>query len=270
MGLFLGVLGHALGWPIARGGSSAIADALAQRIIDSHGEILTDHPVQSLADVDADRVVLDVMPPAVLQIAGEHLDTAAKRRLVGWRAGPGAFKIDFALSSPIPWADPLSPAAGTVHVGGTFEEIAAAESEVSKGIHPERPYVLVAQPSLFDETRAPAGGHTAWAYCHVPNGSDVDMTGAIVDQIERFAPGFRETIVASATMTAHAYEIHNPNYVGGDIGGGRFGLRKVLQLGEQRPFRLSDDIYLGSSAVPPGGGVHGMCGYLAARAMLDA
>ena len=269
VGLFLGVLGHAVGWPVARGGSSAIADALASRVLDSGGEIVTDHEVRSLADVDADRVVLDVMPPAALQIAGPHLGGSAKRRLAGWRAGSGAYKVDFALSSPIPWADHLSHRAGTIHVGGTFEEIAAAESQVSRGGHPERPFVLVSQPSVFDDTRAPAGHHTAWAYCHVPSGSDVDMGDAIIDQIERFAPGFRETIIATATMTARAYEAHNANYVGGDIGGGRFGLRKVLQLGDRRPFRLSGDIYLGSSAVPPGGGVHGMCGYLAARALLE-
>jgi phytoene dehydrogenase-like protein len=270
VGLFLGILAHAVGWPIARGGSVAIADALARIVTESGGTITTGHNVRSPADIDATRMLLDVMPPAALQIAGERMSRPVRRRLASWRPGPGAFKIDFALDAPIPWLDPLSPMAGTVHVGGSFDEIARAEHAVMSGEHPDHPYVLVSQPSLFDPTRAPAGKHTAWAYCHVPNGSTIDMTDRIVRQIDRFAPGFRDTIVASATMNAQQYQLHNPNYVGGDIGGGRFGLRKVLQLGDSRPFRLSDGVFLGSSAVPPGGGVHGMCGYLAARAMLTA
>lgn len=270
VGLFLGLLGHARGWPVAAGGSDAIAGALAQQLIALGGEITTGRLVRSRADVDGDALMLDVMPTAALQIVGEHLGASARRRLAAWRPGPGAFKVDFALDAPIPWADELSPRAGTIHLGGTFAEIADAEAQVVRGEHPDRPYVLVSQPTVFDPSRAPEGRHTAWAYCHVPNGSTRDMSEEIIRQIERFAPGFRDTILASATMTAAQYQLHNPNYVGGDIGGGRFGLRKVLQLGEQRPFRLARDIYLGSSAVPPGGGVHGMCGYLAARAMLDA
>ena len=270
VGLFLGVLGHAVGWPIARGGSVAIADALARIVTDNGGKITTDHLVRSMADVDAPRAVLDVMPPAALQIAGERMSRSVRRRLASWRPGPGAFKVDFALDAPVPWLDELSPRAGTVHVGGSFDEISGAEQAVVSGEHPERPFVLVSQPSLFDTTRAPEGRHTVWAYCHVPNGSTVDMTDRIIDQIERFAPGFRGTIVASTTMNARQYQLHNPNYVGGDIGGGRFGLRKVLQLGDARPFRLSDDLFLGSSAVPPGGGVHGMCGFLAASALMAA
>lgn len=268
VGFFLGLLGHASGWPIARGGSIAVASDLADRIGRLGGEIVTDRRVGSRADVDGDVLVLDVMPPAALQIVGEHLGGAARRRLAGWRPGPGVFKVDLALDAPIPWADELSPRAGTIHVGGTFDEIAAAEALVARGEHPDRPFVLVSQPSVFDDSRAPEGKHTAWAYCHVPNDSDRDMTEAIVTQIERFAPGFRETILATATRNARQHETMNPNYVGGDIGGGRYGLRKVLQLGDTRPFRLADDVYLGSSAVPPGAGVHGMCGYLAARAVL--
>lgn len=268
VGLFLGILGHAVGWPIAEGGSIAIARSLARLVTDGGGTITTGHNVRSMADIDAPRAVLDVMPSAALQIAGERMSRPVRRRLAAWRPGPGAFKVDFALDAPVPWLDALSRRAGTVHVGGSFDEISSAEQAVMSGEHPDRPFVLVSQPSLFDTTRAPEGRHTAWAYCHVPNGSTVDMTDRIIDQIERFAPGFRGTIVASATMNARQYQLHNPNYVGGDIGGGRFGLRKVLQLGDNRPFRLSDDVFLGSSAVPPGGGVHGMCGYLAARAMV--
>lgn len=269
VGLFLGLLGHSVGWPVARGGSDAIAGALARQLTDAGGEITTGRLVRSRADTEGDALLLDVMPPAALQIVGEHLGASARRRLASWRPGPGAFKVDYALDGPIPWADELSPHAGTVHLGGTFEEIADAEAQVVAGVHPERPYVLVSQPTVVDPSRAPDGRHTAWAYCHVPNGSTRDMSDQITNQIERFAPGFRETILADSTMTASQYELHNPNYVGGDIGGGRFSLRKVLQIGAHRPFRLADDIYLGSSAVPPGGGVHGMCGYLAARAMLD-
>lgn len=268
VGLFLGLLGHAYGWPVASGGSAAVADALARQLADHGGQVTTGRTVRSLRDVDAERVLLDVMPPSALQIAGEHMDTPVRRRLAAWRPGPGAFKIDIALDAPIPWADDLSRSAGTVHVGGTYEEIADAEREVASGGHPDRPFVLVSQPSLFDPARAPQGKHTAWAYCHVPNGSDVDMTERIVGQIERFAPGFRDTIIASSAITARQYQAHNPNYVGGDIGGGRFGPRKILQIGSRRPFRLGQGLYLGSSAVPPGGGVHGMCGVLAAEALI--
>jgi phytoene dehydrogenase-like protein len=176
------------------------------------------------------------------------------------------FKIDLALDGPIPWADEISPRAGTVHVGGTYEEIAYAETQVSKGAHPERPFVLVAQQSRFDPGRAPEGRHTAWAYCHVPAGSTVDMTRAIEAQIERFAPGFRDTILATHTMDPAALEAHNPNYIGGDIAGGAFGMRKLLQFGN--PYRLADGVFLCSSATPPGAGVHGMCGFHAAEAAL--
>ncbi|MGI9609464.1 MAG: phytoene desaturase family protein, partial [Acidimicrobiia bacterium] len=188
------------------------------------------------------------------------------RRMQNWRHGPGVFKVDWALDTPIPWLDDVSPRAGTVHVGGTYTEVAAAEAQVAAGEHPERPFVIVAQQSLFDDTRAPTGKHTGWGYCHVPAGSSVDMTAAIEAQIERFAPGFRDIILAKSTMGTSDYERHNPNYVGGDIAGGAFTLGKLLQFGKRRPYRISDGVFLCSSAVAPGAGVHGMCGFHAANA----
>ena len=178
------------------------------------------------------------------------------------------FKIDWALDAPIPWADSASGRAGTVHVGGTYEEVAAAESSIHAGGHPERPFVIVAQQSLFDPSRAPAGKQVAWAYCHVPIGSVRDMTGSIEAQIERFAPGFRDVILARHAMGPTALEEHNPNYVGGDIGGGAFGAARFLRVGRSRNYRIGEGLYLCSSAVPPGGGVHGMAGYHAARAAI--
>ena len=269
VGVFLGLLGHTHGWPIARGGSSSIAAALVDVIVENGGSVRTDVHVSDLSDLSADRFILDVMPPAVIAVAGDRLAARRRRTLAKWKPGPGVFKVDWALDGPIPWLDPLSPRSATVHLGGSASEILAAEAAVMRGDVPDRPFVLLSQPSLFDPARAPAGGHTAWGYCHVPNGSPVDMTAAIEAQVERFAPGFRDTIIGRATMSPTAYQAYNPNYVGGDIGGGRFGLRKVLQPGGTRPFRVGDGVYLGSSAVPPGGGVHGMCGWLAAGAALS-
>lgn len=197
------------------------------------------------------------------------MSASAAWKLRRWKPGPGVFKVDWALDGPIPWADPLSSQAATVHLGGTWEEVKAAEDAVFAGVHPERPFVLLAQQSLFDDTRAPAGKHTAWAYCHVPNGSMTDMTGPIESQIERFAPGFRDLVLERSTHSPLQYQSYNPNYIGGDIGGGGFGLRKVLQIGAKRPYELGGGIFLCSSATPPGAGVHGMCGYFAARAALD-
>jgi phytoene dehydrogenase-like protein len=177
--------------------------------------------------------------------------------------------VDWALSDPIPWADPLSPRAATVHVGGTYSDVEAAERAVFNAEHPERPFVLLAQQSLFDPTRAPLGRHTAWGYCHVPTGSSVDMTAAIEAQIERFAPGFADTIIERHTRNTLEYQEYNPNIVGGDIGGGGFGLRKLMQMGAKRPYILGNGLYLCSSATPPGAGIHGMCGHYAARAALD-
>ncbi len=269
VGVALGAVGHVDGWPIARGGSQAIADALARRLADLGGTIETGHMVDTLDGLPGDLFFLDVMPPAALRIGGDRLSGSAKRRLRRWRAGAGIFKVDWALDGPVPWSDPHSSSAGTVHVGGTFEEIEAAERAVFRGDHPERPFVLVGQQSLFDDTRAPAGKHTLWGYTHVPPGSTVDMTERIETQIARFAPGFRDLILDRKTTNPAEYEAYNPNLIGGDIGGGRFGVRKVLQIGAKRPFDLGGGIFLCSSAVPPGAGVHGMCGYNAVRAALD-
>ncbi|MGC2241058.1 MAG: NAD(P)/FAD-dependent oxidoreductase [Acidimicrobiia bacterium] len=269
VGFMLGAIGHAHGWPLARGGSQAIAEALADQLTSLGGVIETGRMIDTIDDLPAERVLLDVMPPAAYRMARHRLSASSRRRLLAWKPGPGIFKVDWALDSPIPWADELSGQAGTVHLGGSFSEVEQAERAVFEGRHPERPFVLLAQQSLFDDTRAPAGKHTAWAYCHVPNGSSVDMTEAIESQVERFAPGFREVVLDRATRGSSGFEGYNPNYVGGDIGGGEFGLKKVLQMGSTRPFDFGNDVYLCSSATPPGAGVHGMCGYYAARAALS-
>ncbi len=268
VGLMLGAIGHSHGWPLAKGGSQTITSALAANFLELGGEIETGTRVDSVDRVPADMVFLDVMPPHAREMSGNRLSPSTKRRLSRWKPGPGIFKLDWALDGPIPWVDPLSHKAATVHVGGRYAEVAAAERAVSRGEHPRRPFVLLAQQSLFDETRAPEGKHTAWGYCHVPNGSDVDMTEAIERQIERFAPGFRDLILERRATTAVQYEDYNPNNVGGDIGGGAYGIRKLLQLGEKAPYHLGGEVYLCSSATPPGAGVHGMCGYHAVRAAL--
>ena len=263
------VAAHAYGWPLARGGSQTIAEEMAARVSAAGGEIETGRMVTSLGQLpSAPIVLLDVMPHAALVIAGSRVDAGARRRMGRWRSGPGVFKVDWALDGPVPWADDHSRSAGTVHVGGTFEEIAAAEAEVHAGGHPDRPFVIVTQQSLFDPSRAPEGKQTLWGYCHVPAGSVVDMTDAIERQVERFAPGFRDLILARHTMGPTAFAEHNPNYVGGDIAGGAFTARTTFQFGGSRPYRLGDGLYLCSSATPPGAGVHGMCGYHAARAAI--
>ena len=269
VGIMLGAIGHHYGWPIVKGGSRSITDALASRLQDLGGKIETGNRVETIDDLPADITLLNVMPTEALRLAGDRVPPSVARRLSRWRPGPGVFKMDWALSDPIPWADPLSGQAATVHLGGTYEEVEAAEKEVFRGGHPDRPFVLLAQQSLFDETRSPAGQHTAWGYCHVPGGSDTDMTEAIEAQIERFAPGFQDTILERHTRSAAAYETYNPNYIGGDIGGGGFGLKKILQMGAKRPYTLGRGLFLCSTAMPPGAGVHGMCGYYAARAALD-
>ncbi len=269
VGLFLGALGHSHGWPMARGGSQTITTALADRFVALGGTIEVDHRVSSLNELPAGMWFLDVMPPAAARIAADHLDAGQIRRIKRWRPGPGVFKVDWALDAPIPWADPLSAKSATVHVGGTYEEVAAAEKAVIRGEHPDRPFIILAQQSLFDDSRAPDDRHTAWGYCHVPNGSTVDMTEAIERQIERFAPGFRDLILQRSTRNAAGYETYNPNCVGGDIGGGRYGLSKVLQIGARAPYTLAPNVYLCSSATPPGAGVHGMCGFNAVRAALN-
>jgi len=269
VGLMLGAIGHSHGWPLARGGSATITNALAERFESLGGKIELGRTVESVDDLPKGPVFLDVMPPAAHRIAGNRISASRARRLSRWRPGPGIFKVDWALDAPIPWADPWTSQAATVHVGGYYAEVAAAERAVMRGEHPRRPLVLLAQQSLFDDTRAPDGKHTAWGYCHVPNGSDVDMTEAIENQIERFAPGFREIVLERHVRSSMGYQDYNPNYIGGDIGGGEYGLRKVLQIGEKAPYSLGGDVYLCSSATPPGAGVHGMCGYHAVRAALD-
>ena len=270
--LMLLMLGHGVGWPIAVGGSRSITDAMASLLISLGGQIETGRRVASAADLPRARsVLLDVTPGALLGIAGDQLPGRYRRALSRFRHGPGVFKVDYALSGPVAWDAPECRLAGTVHVGGPLAEIAASEAEVAAGGHPQRPYVLVAQQSLFDPTRAPQGGHTLWAYCHVPNGSPVDMTDAIERQIERFAPGFRDLVLARHAIGPAQMEASNPNYVGGDINGGAADLRQLLARPTLRrvPYATPNPrLFLCSSSTPPGGGVHGMCGRLAARAAL--
>jgi len=271
-GLVLGLLGHAYGWPLARGGSQAIADALASYLRSLGGEIETSRPVESVDELPPAKTVLfDVTPRQLIRIAGHRLPNRYLQALRRYRYGPGVFKVDWALDGPVPWTAAECSRAATVHLGPTLEEIVESEDAVWQDRLTERPYVLLAQPSLFDGTRAPAGKHTLWAYCHVPNGSPVDMTDAIERQIERFAPGFRDRIIARRTRSAPELEAYNPNYVGGDING---GVQDLRQLFTRPVIRLNpystpvDGLYICSSATPPGGGVHGMCGYLAAKAAL--
>ena len=271
-GLMLGLLGHAVGWPFPRGGSQALSDALASYLRSLGGEIETGRRVESLAELGETRlVVLDVTPRGLLELAGDRLPDRYRRRLERYRYGPGVFKLDWALAGPIPWrADECSRAA-TVHLGATLEEIAASEAAPAQNRSAERPYVLLAQQSLFDPTRAPDGQHTAWAYCHVPNGSSVDMTERVESQVERFAPGFRERILARSALGPADLERSNPNYVGGDINGGLADLRQLLTRPVARwsPYSTPlPGVFLCSASTPPGGGVHGMCGFHAARAAL--
>jgi phytoene dehydrogenase-like protein len=271
-GLVLGGLGHAVGWPMPRGGSQRIVDALAAYLRDLGGEIVANTEIRSLAELPQARAVLcDVTPRQLLALAGATLPDSYSRQLGRFRYGPGVFKVDFALDGPIPWRAAECLRAGTVHVGGTPEEIAAGERSVWRGVIPEQPFVLLAQQSLFDETRAPAGKHTAWAYCHVPHGSDVDMTERIEAQIERFAPGFRDCILARHTYSAVELESYNANYIGGDINGGVQDLRQLFTRPTVRVDPYSTPVsglYICSSSTPPGGGVHGLCGYFAAQSAL--
>jgi phytoene dehydrogenase-like protein len=271
-GLVLGTLGHAFGWPFPKGGSQRIADALVSYLLTLGGEVYTGVRVESVDDVPRTRAVLfDVTPRQLHDIAGEHFTERYQNALKRYRYGPGVFKVDYALIGPIPWNAEECLRAGTVHLGGTLDEISAGEAAVWRNEHPERPFVLLAQQSLFDETRAPEGKHTVWAYCHVPNGSTFDMTGRIEGQIERFAPGFRERILAKHTMGPADLETINANLVGGDINGGVMDLRQLFARPMPRPNPYSTPakgLYICSSSTPPGGGVHGMCGYLAARTAL--
>ncbi|MDQ2887375.1 MAG: NAD(P)/FAD-dependent oxidoreductase [Chloroflexota bacterium] len=272
--LLLGTIGHVVGWPLPRGGSQQIVDALAAHLRSLGGEIVTGVEVKSIDALPLARALLfDVTPHQLLRIAGSHLSSGYKRALERFRYGPGVFKLDYALDGPIPWRAEECLQAATVHLGGTLPEIAVSEYQVTHGVHPERPFVLLAQQSLFDETRAPAGKQTVWAYCHVPNGSTYDMTERIEAQIERFAPGFRERILARHTTTTAAMERYNANYIGGDINGGVQDLWQLFTRPTIRPVPYTTsakNIFLCSSSTPPGGGVHGMCGYFAAQAALHS
>jgi len=262
VGLTLGVAAHAVGWPFPRGGAQRISDALAAYLRSLGGEVLAGSSVTVLPE--APIVLCDVTPRQFLALAGQRVAGPFREALARYRYGPGAFKMDWALDGPIPWTAKECARAGTVHVGGTFEEIAAWERT-----HSGRPFVLLVQPTLFDPSRAPAGKHTAWGYCHVPNASSVDMAGAIEDQIERFAPGFRARILARSVLTPAALERFNPNLVGGDINGGSIALGQFFLRPTRRLYATPlEGVYLCSSSTPPGGGVHGMCGYHAARVAL--
>jgi phytoene dehydrogenase-like protein len=271
-GLLLTMLAHAVGWPVARGGSQSIVDALAAYLRTIGGDLVCGWDVETLAELPAARAYLfDTAPKGLLRIAGDRLPAGYRRQLARYRYNPGVFKVDWALDGPIPWRAAECAQSATVHLGGTLAEITASEEAVWQGRHPERPYVLLAQQSLFDASRAPAGQQVAWAYCHVPNGSVADVTPLIERQVERFAPGFRDRILARATRNAAEMERYNPNYVGGDINAGVQDLlqqftRPTLSL---TPYRTpAPGVYLCSSATPPGGGVHGLCGHFAAQTVL--
>ena len=271
-GLILLSLAHLFGWPLPRGGSQRIADALTSILGELGGQIVASAPVESLAELEAPTVVCDVVPRELIRIAGPELPARYIRRLARFPHGPGAFKVDFALDGPIPWRAQECARAGTVHLGGTLAEIAASERAPWEGRHAERPFVLLAQHSLFDQSRAPADKHTAWTYCHVPNGSDFDMTERIEAQIERFAPGFRDLVVGRSLMPPAELERRNRNVVGGDLNAGAVTLWRLLArpVLSTSPYRTpAKGLYLCSASTPPGGGVHGMCGYLAACAALS-
>ncbi len=270
-GLVLGAYAHAVGWPMIRGGSSAVADALAAEIGALGGEFVVGQRITSIDELPRSRVVVfDTTPTALAAIAGDRLPARTRRGYEAFRYGPGVFKVDWALDGPVPWtADGLRRAA-TVHLGGTVDDIAASEAEVAAGRHPDRPFTLLVQYHPWDTSRAPEGRTTAWAYCHVPNGSDVDMTGRIEAQVERFAPGFRDRILARSTHSPAQMEAHDANYVGGDINAGVSDIRQLFfrPIPALDPYHAGPGLYLASSSTPPGGGVHGMSGYLAARSAL--
>jgi phytoene dehydrogenase-like protein len=271
-GLMLGVLAHAVGWPLAKGGSQRIADALVAVLHSLGGRVECDRRIESLDELPtSDAVLLDVTPRQVLALGGDAVPSRYRRALTHYRYGAGVFKLDWALDGPIPWTNQQCALAATVHLGGTLEEVAASEHAVHSGRTSERPYVLLAQQSLFDPSRAPDGRHTAWAYCHVPHGSTVDMTARIEAQVERFAPGFRDRIIGRHAMNTEAVHRHDPNYIGGDINGGVADLRQFIRrpnLGLHPWKTPMAGVYLCSSSTPPGGGVHGMCGWLAANEVL--
>lgn len=272
IGIMLMLAGHVHGWPFPKGGAGKITDALVACLKAHGGEIVCGWRVATLDELPVARAYLfDTAPSALARIAGERLPAAYRRRLVRYRHGPGIFKIDYALSAPVPWTNESCRRAGTIHLGGTLDEIVTSEREAWQGFHSEKPFVLAAQQSVFDPTRAPEGRHTFWAYCHVPHGSTVDMTGAIERQIERFAPGFRDTVLARHTMTCADFERYNPNLIGGDVVGGVADWRQLFTrpVARWNPYTTpAKDIFICSASTPPGAGVHGMCGASAARAVL--
>jgi len=269
-GLLLWATCYAVGWPFAAGGSQSLTNALVTLLKSLGGEVVTDTRITRLAELPKARAVLcDITPRQFLAIGGDKIASSERRRLEKYRYGPGSFKMDWALTAPIPWKAANCRKAGTVHVGGTFEEIAESESAAWNGTFSERPFVLLAQPSLFDPSRAPAGKHTAWAYCHVPHGSDFDMRDRIEAQIERFAPGFRERILARSAMFPRDLEAHNANLVGGDIGAGSVNLGQFFLRPTRSLYSTSiPNVFLCSASTPPGPGVHGMCGHSAAKLAL--
>jgi phytoene dehydrogenase-like protein len=271
-GLVMATVAHAVGWPLVRGGSQAFAEALSAHLRSLGGEIVTSRRIESMDQLPPSRTVLfDLTPRQLLGIARDRFPAGYQRALARYRYGPGVFKVEWALDGPIPWKAQECSRAATVHLGASLAEIAASERAVWQGRPPEQPYVIVVQQSLFDPTRAPEGKHTGWAYCHVPNGSDLDMTDRIEAQVERFAPGFRECILARSVMPPAAMERHNANYIGGDINGGVQDLRQLYTRPAARwtPYSTpAENIYICSSSTPPGGGVHGMCGFHAAQASL--
>jgi phytoene dehydrogenase-like protein len=269
-GLVLAITAHAVGWPIARGGAQQLSGALAAHLRSLGGEIIPNRPVRSLGELPASRVVLcDLTPRQVLEIAGELFSPGYRESLRRYRYGMGAFKIDWALSSPVPWTAVECKRAATIHLGATLEEISFSERSAWRGEHVERPFVLLAQPSLFDPSRAPEGKHTLWGYCHVPNASTFNMTEKIENQIERFAPGFKDLVIGRSVMPPNELEKRNANLIGGDINGGAADLRQLFLRPTRKMYATSvKGLYICSAATPPGGGVHGMCGYFAARRAL--
>jgi phytoene dehydrogenase-like protein len=271
-GLVLAIAGHAVGWPIARGGSRAIADALVGRLRQLGGELATETPITTFDQLPPARAYMfDVTPRQLLAIAGDRLPSRYRAQLARFRYGPGVFKMDWALRAPVPWTAPQLARTATVHLSGSVDELARAEHAVHHGTLPKRPFVLFVQPTLFDPSRAPPGMHVAWAYCHVPHASPIDASEAIESHIESFAPGFRDVILERATKNAIEIEQYNSNYVGGDINGGISDLRQLFfrPIASADPYATpAPDIFICSSSTPPGGGVHGMCGYWAARSVL--
>ena len=269
--LVLASAAHTVGWPVSVGGSQSLADALAAHLTSLGGTIHLDHPVHTLAQLSGDALFFDTSPSALERIAAPCLSAQFRSSLRSFKPGPGSFKVDWALSEPIPWTAPECRCAGTIHVGGTLEEIAGAEAEVFAGRHPAKPFLILVQPSIADASRAPAGKHTAWAYCHVPNGSSLDLTAAIEAQITRFAPGFPDVILERCPHSTAQLESWNPNLIGGDLSGGAMTPRQMLLRPSIRDYGTSDpSIFLCSSSTPPGGGIHGMCGFHAASLALRA